>query len=228
MRKVELIREVMCTKCKRKTIIKADRIFGYAFKCPRKCTIQTDCDGKMVFTKKEEEIPPMENTTDFQIYKVQELDRFTPKSRYYEVEVEGKLVGSYGIGDTVMILGILETRNDPQTYKIKRIAVHGLTLSKLLEFKQSINSNERETTYAEWIALKRLNNNDELQARDQMLKAVAPELTNCAILKLGLMVTLCTGSRPIKKENRSKKADKLKNREISHMLLIGLPGLGMY
>jgi DNA replicative helicase MCM subunit Mcm2 (Cdc46/Mcm family) len=207
-------------------MIKAERMLDYAFQCSRKCIITLDCDGKMIYTKKQEEVPPLENTIDFQVFKVQELDKFTPKNRFYAVEVEGKLVDSCSIGDTVYVLGTFETRNDQQTKEIKRYVIRGIKITKAFEWKQSINSNEKDSAVLSWIADKKRNNDNELEARDEMLKGVAPELNNCFILKLALLVVLCTGGRS--KHRKSQRLERMTNRDISHILFIGLPGLGEF
>ncbi|XP_070496381.1 uncharacterized protein [Chironomus tepperi] len=205
-------------------MIKADRLYDYTFLCSRKCIIKEDCDGKLVYTKKQEEVPPLENTIDFQVFKVQELDKFTPKYRYYAVEVEGKLVDSCKIGDTVYVLGTFETRTDPNTKEIKKYVIRAIKISKAFEWKQSLISNEKESAYIAWIADKKRNNDNELEARDEMLKGVAPELNNCFILKLALLIVLCTGGRS--KHRKAQRLERLTNRDISHILFIGLPGLG--
>ncbi|CAG9799035.1 unnamed protein product [Chironomus riparius] len=223
-RKLELLREVQCLKCRQKTTIKADRLYDYTFLCTRHCIITGGCDGKMVYTKKEEEVPSLENTIDFQVFKVQELDKFTPKNRYYAVEVEGNLVDTCNIGDTVYVLGTFETRTDASTKEIKRYVIRGIKISKALEWKQSIISHEKQLAVTAWNDGKKRNNDNELEARDELLKGVAPELNNCFILKLALMVVMCTGGRS--KHRKAQRLERMTNRDISHILFIGLPGLG--
>ncbi|KAG5675987.1 hypothetical protein PVAND_005843 [Polypedilum vanderplanki] len=222
--KLEYIREIQCSKCKKKTTIEGDRAFKYNFALRKNCNLSYNCPGKLNFIDKES--PEPEYTIDFQTIMVQEIDKFTPKDRMLTVQATNNLVNSCHIGDVVRVLGMLEIRfNDRFGSYRHSIVLHAINIAKEnLELKLILEPDEMTKLINAWNDDKRRHQNCEIKARDEMLKAVAPGLTNCFGLKLALMITLCSGDG--KRDNDSSSHNKLKDRESVHLLLAGIPGTG--
>lgn len=225
--RLELLRTVRCRLCKKETTVTANRLFNYAFTCPSRCLVTQNCLGSMLFVKDKNEEPNLEYTLKFQEFKVQEVEKYTPKDRMIIVQAENHLVNSFSIGDTVRIIGILETRAEVGSTIIKKFVFRALNMQKEnLELKLRLDPKRMTNLINGWNEDRKRHNNSELLARDEMLKAVAPELIGCFGLKLALMITLCSGGKKSSNVALSQGQNTFPNREVCHLLISGVPGLG--
>jgi DNA replicative helicase MCM subunit Mcm2 (Cdc46/Mcm family) len=223
---MEFSREAACKVCKKSTTFFGDRIYNYAFKRLKKCKLTPFCNGNMYFLHNNEATD--QNTIDFQEFKVQEIAKSTAsKNCRLVVHAERDLVRSCSIGDAVRILGILELRlNEVSEVATKNIVIRAINIRKeSLDLKLSLEQDEMSRLISAWNEDKRRFNNSEIEARNEMLKAVAPELKGTYGLKLALMMTLCSGGGKVERANHLTQFEP-KDREIVHLLLAGIPGVG--
>jgi DNA replicative helicase MCM subunit Mcm2 (Cdc46/Mcm family) len=230
--KREVTREFECRKCKKKKILKADRICEFNFEIPDKCIFTRECKGTMFDTKDPERDPDknLEHIIRYREIQIQLSDRKNSLSQWLMVELEQEQVESCVIGDRVTICGTLETRSK-KGFNEHRLVFRAVSVI-VHEYQQKLNIDPIElkiNVLSDWsMDLERCNGN-ELLLRNEMVSAVSPELEGLAILKLGLLLVLCSGGKVKAQENTKKIQSKLEKkipREISHLLMIGDPGLG--
>jgi DNA replicative helicase MCM subunit Mcm2 (Cdc46/Mcm family) len=224
---MEVTREYKCRKCKKSKIIKANRLTQFNFDIPDRCVFSRECKGAMYKAEedKKDEIN-FNHVIDFQELKIQLSDKGNSISQWLKVEVEQEFVESCFIGDRVTLVGTLETRSE------KKINVHELVMRAVSvivqENQQKINIDPTElknNVEFEWQM--DLKNNNELEIRDEMVNSVAPEVKGLAILKLGVLLTLCSGGKTNDCGGFTQTPQKSSTtREICHLLMIGDPGLG--
>lgn len=218
----EVVQEYKCRKCKCTTLIHADRLTEFHFDVPSKCN-KSECKGALYPVKDPSGEENLNFYIDFQEIKIQRYDE--PLS-LLAVELANELVESCFIGDIVTICGTIETRsphNSDSTQLVLRAAsvlVH--------QNQQKFDMEPYEMIFEvqdKWRCDLEQYDGDELVLRDQMIASVAPELDGLSIVKLGLMLVLCSGGSS-KSEGAATQAytASTTTREISHFLIIGDPG----
>lgn len=227
--KMEISREYKCRKCKKTTIIYADRLTRFHFDTPSRCTVTRDCKGTMFNTEdSESDEANLDRVIDFQEIKVQVNEKGNSPIEWLTVELEGELVESCFIGDQVTICGTLEMRS------VKGMNDHSLVLRAVSviveENKHRNNVDHQEVNLnvrLDWESdLQRLDG-EESRIKDEMVASVAPEIEGLAIIKLGLLLVLCSGGKTNEAgESTQKKQASSTTREICHLLMVGDPGLG--
>lgn len=227
--KMEVTREYKCRKCKKTTILKADRFTEFHFEIPDKCNISRECKGTMFDTEEpNRDDANLLHVIEYQEIKIQLSDRPNSVSQWLLVELDEELVESCFIGDRVTLCGTLETRS------VKKVNEHRLVMRAVSvivqDNQQKLNIDMTElrlNVKMDWLMDLEKFGGDELKLRDEMVCAVAPEVEGLAMVKFGLLLVLCTGGRTNAHGGNTQVYQKSSTtREISHLLMVGDPGLG--
>jgi DNA replicative helicase MCM subunit Mcm2 (Cdc46/Mcm family) len=225
----EVTIEYKCRKCKQTMLIHADRLTQFYFKIPYHCT-HAGCNGTIYCNDdpNNEEIN-MKRLIDYQEVTIQIFNKPNKSLMTILVELDEELMESCEVGDRVTICGTFESRsahrrNDIHNYVLRAasVCVH--------ETQQKMNMDPGELAlsarmeYEEALAK---NDGDEMRLRDEMVGSVAPELNGLSLVKLGLLLVLCSGGRkPPHAANVESQKLSERERELSHFLMIGDPGVG--
>ncbi|CRK90188.1 CLUMA_CG003902, isoform A [Clunio marinus] len=218
----EFIREFKCRSCKQTMKFEADRIQNYYFDIPERC-IHKNCKGTIFNTEERNSDEP---NLDF-IVKYQEVSIQLPSEPQHPtesllVELEDELVESCAVGDRVTITGTFETRSK-HNINSHRLVIRAAGVV-VHEDQQKMLLNPTEMTFlvkSEWKQDLDNFDDDEIKLRDLMVDSVAPELEGLAIIKLGLLLVLCSGGK-----TNGNNSVKNTRREIAHFLMIGDPSCG--
>lgn len=221
----ELLREFSCKTCKKKITLSAEREHRFAFDEPSKCIVTRDCKGKMFNTEDSEigenkELQYME----YQEIKITVNDR--PGREQLTVELDRELVGRCEIGEMVKIVGTFETRSDRNLTEDHEAVLRAVDIQPLKrKLKSKNNQSDLDLFFVteSWNSTLAKFDGNELEARDEIVTSVAPELKGLAVVKLGLLLVLCSGGSSSLSEKAAASEQK---REICHMLLAGDPGMG--
>lgn len=213
----EVVQEFRCRKCKCSTLIYADRLTRFHFDVPSKCNKpDNSCKGSMYNFK---DPSGDENLNFFMNYQEIMIQPHNMQS-LLTVELDNELVGTCSLGEIVTICGTLETRsirNDAQSHKQVLRAVS----ASVHRQQQKMNMDPDEMNFIvrdEWNCdMEKYE--DEQIIRDLMIESVAPELSGLSVIKLGLLLVLCSGGS-------SNTESKVSTREIAHFLVVGDPGMG--
>jgi DNA replicative helicase MCM subunit Mcm2 (Cdc46/Mcm family) len=229
LRKKEAHREYRCTKCKETTTIEANRHHDFYFEELNKCTISRGCTGTMINTAANDEELDLDRYIDFQIILVKTLLSSSSKGEDLKVELDEEYTDKCRVGDQVTILGVIETRSEFGMNSFK-LVLRAASL-KVHQVGQSYTSTDlfeiNCEIYDMWDKDKNKYNGDEAVIRDEMVSSVAPELQGLAMIKFGLLLTLCSGGSDDQNESpQTQGRQNIKFREICHLLMIGDPGLG--
>lgn len=215
----EVTREYKCQKCKQTMLLYADRFKCFQFQIPEKCP-NTCCTGKI----KNFGVPDESQTNYKHFIDYQEISILVANNDQLTIELDMELSGSCNVGDRVTIVGTFEQRYKPDEMDNIKVVVRAASVC-VNENQQKLNIDPDELTLTvkmDWEQdLDRLDN-DELSLRDEMVCSVAPELEGLSLAKLGLLLVLCSGGR-LHTEALHRQSS---HRDISHLLLIGDPGLG--
>lgn len=225
--KMEVTREFRCRKCQQSKIFEAERLYDFAFDDPTKCVVSRGCNGSMFNTAKDDEELDLDRYIDFQVIFVKLLSNLNDED--LKVELDEEYTELCVVGDQVTILGVIETRSVKDVNNFK-IVLRAASL-KVHQTVQTYNSTDKFEIlceiFDEWDRDKNRLNGDEALVRDEMLSSVANEIEGLAMIKFGLLLTLCSGGSAEKEEgSQNNPLQKMKKREICHMLMIGDPGLG--
>lgn len=206
-------------------MVEADRLIGFHFETPSPCPFTNGCKSVLVHENPGE--LRLDLTIDFQEIRIQQLSK-TCSTKALIVELDEELVESCFVGDRVTICGTYETRSEKgfndHTPVIRAISV------AVHEAQQRINKDPTELLFLvkdDWENdLERLSGN-ELTVRDEMLSSIAPELKGLYLLKMAVALILCSGGKGSQDNNSSQFVPTSSaTREISHLLMVGDPGLG--
>lgn len=224
----EVLREYKCRKCKKEQTFHANRFFDFAFQIPSTCP-QIGCNGV---------IYNMENKTDNDVnlslvvwcreITLQIYNKSTKSMHSLRIELEGEQMQSCSVGDRVTICGTLETRSKEKLSEGHQIVLRAAGVSgEENQLKTNIDRSEMELmTKMDYEQDLIDHNNDELTLRDKIVASVAPELEGLTIVKLGLLLVMCSGGKTQSSSQDGATKTQPAQREICHFLLIGDPGLG--
>ena len=220
-KKQEVYREFHCSKCKKEKLIAAMRECRFYFETPERCVVTPGCKGIMRNKQDGSQDENLNYFIDHQIISLH-LDK---KAFLLTVELDEELAESCFVGDEVVICGTIEIRSnyensDDLGYVLRAVSVivQGTQL-KLTKDKDELSYDVLENWESEMNKFDR----DELLVRDEMVKSVGADINGLSIIKLGLLVTLCSGG---KHNSERANSQDFQIREICHLLMIGDPGLG--
>lgn len=221
----EVYRRYRCRKCKQDAIIKSERQHNFYFDEPGKCIATKDCTGSMDNTEDPAK-DKFEVKKDFYI-KYQEIsillnDR--PGLMALNVELEAELVGKCDIGEMVKVCGTYETRKEKHMIQVCELVIRAVDIQPSKQRLKLTNKPfEMEfLTLDDWNNELQKHDHNELALRDEIVSSVAPELTGLALVKLGILLTLCSGGSTSHTDDK----DSSQTRDICHLLLAGDPGMG--
>lgn len=230
--KKESQRTYQCRKCKQTTTIFANRRHYMYFDEPNKCSVSRGCFGTMFNTAKDiddDEDLDIDRYIDFQ--KVEVVLTDSVDHEVLIVELDEELIDTCFVGDQITILGVIETRSE---YDINdfEIVLRAASLRVNNDMQTLDTKNIWEIhceVYDEWNKDFTRFKGDEFLIRDEMISSVAMELYGLSMVKLALLCVLCSGGQEEKEaENQKNSQDiqRVKQREIVHLLMIGPPGCG--
>lgn len=221
--KKEVVQEHKCRKCKVSTDIDADRMFNFHFVDP-KCKT-AGCKGSMFNVNNEKDDANLKHYIEYQEIKIQPFENTT----LLTVELDEELVETCFVGDRVIICGTFELRCKNGENDSFRIVLRAISAC-VHEDQQKMCNDPIEMNFMvnhDWLQEMAENDNDELVLRDQMVASIAPELDRLSIVKLGLLLVLCSGGSTNSSGGSTQaKMTSASTREISHLLMIGDPGVG--
>jgi DNA replicative helicase MCM subunit Mcm2 (Cdc46/Mcm family) len=222
-----VFKQAKCNKCRKTTLVHSDRNYNYSFNENERCSLTKACTGKLAIAATKGEEPNLDHTIDFQEMKLQLKQESQFESNNVSVQLEDHLIDKCKISDTVRVCGIVETRLNRKTKNLDKIVLRGVSVLKE-DYGPSFLSNPSQSQLflSFWHDdMTRLNYN-ELAIRDEMLQAVAPRMSHAGLLKLALLLTLCTGGNSQEPGISTQLSRSSKKRDVSHLLFIGDPALG--
>lgn len=214
-RLLELKREFICSKCKQKVVIMAEYSKMFVIEALKAC--KTDfCKGMLYPVQAN---PKPEFCIDYQEVRIQEImsDRNIPASMV--VTFENDLADLCQPGDCITVCGTVERRWKPLVVGKKTEVV--ITMRAISVVKEEII---RGRDLPEQLICVRAQWHDtvhrlgELNARDLILKSIAPEVHGMLLPKLAVALLLCSGGEQYQSRGTSIRGN-------SHVLLVGDPGL---
>lgn len=216
-RTLEYSKEYICSKCKIEILVEGKYERFYAIDSPKNCTnLSTGCKGT---PQPKQTSPNPEFCMDYQEIRVQE--QFSDKviSSTMLVVLENDLVDCCVPGDCITVCGTIERRSPPIIVG-KKGPVLTLTLRATSivkeESKSNIGKNLPEQmifVQAHWEEIS--SKFGELNARDLIIKSIAPEIYGMYYVKLAIALSLSSCIERLGTESR----------ENSHLFLVGDPGL---
>lgn len=218
----EVTREYKCNKCKKTMLIHANRSKRFLFESSPQC-ITKNCDGKVHDTADPDASEPnLTHYIDFQEIFIQTGNN----TDLLTVELEQELTRSIALGSCVTIVGTYEPRCYDDEMDDISMVLRAVSIC-VNEKQQKLNTDPDELAMLvkmDWEQdLDRFNGN-EMRLRDELVGSVAPELQGLSIIKLGLVLILCSGGQT--DPEVSEKNPSSLQRDIAHFLMIGNPGLG--
>lgn len=218
--KKEVLRDLKCRTCKKTLTIKADRSRKFYFEEPNKCPT-LGCKGNLFNVQSATEDENLDNYIDYNEVSIQP----TGKQELLTVELEEELIETCFVGDQVTVCGTFEIRATPKLIDSNSLVLRANSVvvdgkqQKITKYMAELEVFVRD----DW-RMDLENYGCELHARDEMVKSLAPELDGLSLLKLSVLIVLCSGGPSTITTSRSHAGNEL--REISHMLMIGDAGLG--
>lgn len=214
-RLLELKREFICSKCKQKVVIMAE--YSKMFVIEGFKTCKTDFCKGMLFPVQAN--PKPEFCIDYQEVRVQEImsDRNIPASMV--VTFENDLADLCQPGDCITVCGTVERRWKPLVVGKKTevvITMRAISVTKEEIIKGRDLPEQLICVRAQW--LDTVNRMGELNARDMILKSIAPEVHGMLLPKLAVALLLCSGMEQYQSRGTSIRGN-------SHVLFVGDPGL---
>ena len=219
----EIVQEYKCRKCKYSQLIHADRLTSFHFDIPTKCKIN-ECKGTVYNVKDPSGDENLNYFIDFQEIMIQPFEQH----ELLTVEFERELVETCFVGDIVTICGTFETRSKKNEADSHRLMMRALSVTvHQNQQKMHMDPDEMQFIVQEnWQSNLEQYGEDELVLRDQMIVATAPALEGLTIVKLGLLLVLCSGGSSSIDGTTQARTASTTTREIAHFMLIGDPGMG--
>lgn len=221
-----ITKQFMCQRCKHAEIIYANRYFGYGFvhgKCRQSISFETGgeqqsdiCFGKVLpvkYTPKKSQ-----KTLQTQVYEVttpylENVKVYGEKT--YLIDVEGKLINAFEVGETVNIIGVVKTRSACHKPKMKKFSIAGLNI----ESRQKTESSKDLESNTHYRVLSAMHHDldqteNELIVRNKIVEKLFPQIVGANAVKLSILLVLCSGSGQSDSEGDSK-------RDVFHLMLAG-------
>jgi DNA replicative helicase MCM subunit Mcm2 (Cdc46/Mcm family) len=138
----------------------------------------------------------------------------------YHVDVEGKLINAFEIGQTVDIIGIVKTRSSSKRPKMQKFSIAALNI----EPRQKIDLSKDLQVNTQFRVLSALhhdleNAESELAVRNRIVSSVFPKIFGSNAIKLSILLVVCSGSGKTEKDDDSK-------RDVFHLMLAGRNSAG--
>lgn len=230
-----MTKQFMCFRCKNSEIIYANRLFGYGFvpgRCMNKLHFETgksdeqsseQCLGKMIpvkFTPKKSVKTLQTQAYEVTVPHLEQHDSFGDKT--YIVDVEGKLINLFQVGQAVDIIGIVKTRHTSRMMQMSKFGIYALNIEprQKIDLSKDLENNVHYRVLQAWHHV--LNDcESELIARNQIVTNVFPKFFGAHAVKLACLLALCSGSG---KSDSEKEADG--KRDVFHLMLAGYGSAG--
>ena len=182
------------------------------------------CGGKLLplkFTPNKSQ-----GTLRSQVYKVivpLHKERTVCGEKNYNVDVEGDLVNTFEVGQTVVIIGVVKSRTK-RLSSMKRFGILALNV-EIIEDSLLSNDITRKTHCHVLEAWKQdqENHNSEISSRNEMIKNLFPHIVGAHIIKLAILLSICSGSGKYKDST-----DGLEKRDVVHLMLAGQRSAGKH
>lgn len=217
----EVTREFKCSKCKNTMLFHANRFKRFLFEISEKC-VQKGCTGNLHNTEDPEQSEAnFQHFIDYQEASIQIFNNSEPLT----IELDKELVYSCTVGDQVIVVGTFEERYKPGELDDIKVALRAVSVS-ISESQQKLNVDSNDLSCflkIDWSNDLTRPGYDELKLRDEMVASVAPEIKGLSLIKLGMLLVLCSGG---KSNSDSQIPASAVQRDIAHFLMIGNPGLG--
>lgn len=230
----------MCVGCRKIVIANANRLFGYGFTHHNRCKesvtkVDEEDESKMIIGHCNRRILPCKytdkkflKTLTTQVYQVTVPNLENHKSygdKTYFVDVEGSLINSCEVGQTVDIIGIVKTRGVKPKARLKKFGVYALNLEQQmkLDLTKDLDTNVQHRLMTAWLHDISENNNSELEARNEIVRNLFPHHFGSYTIKLAILLTVCSGCGVSKSDDIREEIEK---RDVFHLMLTGRRGSG--
>lgn len=229
----------MCIGCRKIIIVNADRLFGYGFthhhtRCKEFVNARDD-EGQLTIGHCNRRIFPC-NYTDkkylktktTQVYQMSVPNLENHKSygdKTYFVDVEGSLINSCEVGQTVDIIGIVKTRGTKPKARLKKFGVYALNIEQQvkLDLTKDLDTNMQYHLITAWLHDISKNYDSELEARNEIINSLFPLHFGAKAIKLAILLAVCSGCGPTKNDESNEEIEK---RDVFHLMLTGRRGAG--